>query len=162
MIERILTIGAYGFDASSFAGALRAAGVDLFIDIRARRGMRGAAYSFANAARLQAALAEAGIRYAHARELAPSAAVRGAQYAADAAAKIAKLERLRLSAPFIQAYSAEVLAGLDPREFLRARCNGARRPVLFCVEREPEACHRSLVARRLGAVLRVPVEDLRP
>lgn len=162
MIERILTIGAYGFDAASFAGALRSARVDLFIDIRARRGVRGAEYSFGNAARLQAALARAGIRYVHAKNLAPSAKAREAQYAVDAAAKVAKRQRSRLSGPFVEAYSAEVLSGLDPHAFLATHCNGAKRPVLFCVEREPEACHRSLLARKLGTALGVPVEDLRP
>jgi hypothetical protein len=33
---------------------------------------------------------------------------------------------------------------------------------LLCVERDPEACHRSLVADRLRADLDLPVTDLRP
>ena len=33
---------------------------------------------------------------------------------------------------------------------------------LFCVERDPEACHRSLVAARLRAEHGMPVTDLRP
>ena len=66
MIERVLTIGAYGFNERTFVEALKAAGADLFIDIRARRGMRGSAYAFANATRLQASLEAAGIKYTHA------------------------------------------------------------------------------------------------
>jgi hypothetical protein len=33
---------------------------------------------------------------------------------------------------------------------------------LFCVERDPEACHRSLVAERLEAEHGLAVEHLRP
>jgi transposase InsO family protein len=33
---------------------------------------------------------------------------------------------------------------------------------LLCVERDPEACHRSLVAQRLRAEHDLPVRDLRP
>jgi uncharacterized protein (DUF488 family) len=33
---------------------------------------------------------------------------------------------------------------------------------LFCVERDPEACHRSLIADRLLAEQGLPVVDLRP
>jgi len=89
MIEKVLTVGAYGFTADSFVKALRCAHVDLFLDIRARRGMRGSAYAFANASRLEAALGAAGIRYVAAKEVAPTEAVRDAQRSADEQAGIA-------------------------------------------------------------------------
>ena len=60
-------------------------GVDTFCDLRARRGVRGREYAFANSQRLQARLAELGIRYVHRLDLAPSAATRSQQHAADAA-----------------------------------------------------------------------------
>ena len=47
-LERVVTIGAYGFSADRFFAALREAGVDTFLDIRQRRGVRGAEYAFAN------------------------------------------------------------------------------------------------------------------
>ena len=47
-----VTIGVYGFDESSFFQTLQNAGVDTFCDLRARRGVRGAAYAFANGERL--------------------------------------------------------------------------------------------------------------
>lgn len=162
MIEKLFTIGAYGFSAESFVEALRRAGVDLFIDIRARRGMRGSAYAFANAARLESALATAGIRYTHAKELSPSESVRDAQRAADADAGIAKRDRSRLNEAFVSAYRDQCLVGFDSHRFVDKYCNGARRPVLFCVEREPAACHRSLLADRLVADLGIPVENLKP
>jgi len=162
MIEKIVTIGAYGFDGISFIKALQSAEVDLFVDIRARRGMRGSAYAFANALRLQAALASAGIRYTHAIELAPNEVVRDAQRSADADAGVAKRVRSRLSDTFISAYGEQCLSGFDSRRFVETYCHGARRPALFCVEREPIACHRSLVAEKLVNDLGIPLENLRP
>jgi hypothetical protein len=37
-----------------------------------------------------------------------------------------------------------------------------QRPILFCVERTPQACHRGLVAARLAALTGVPVTHLTP
>lgn len=162
MIEQLLTIGAYGFDERSFVNALLAARVDLFIDIRARRGVRGSTYAFANAARLRASLEAAGIKYTHAKELAPSEEVRDVQRQADAALGTAKRDRTRLGDAFIQAYESRCLCSFQPTTFTDKYVNGAKRPVLFCVEREPEACHRSLVATRLAHALAVPVINLRP
>lgn len=162
MIERLFTIGAYGFTGEAFADALRRAGVDGFIDVRARRGVRGSEYAFANAKRLQKSLADAGIAYAHAKELAPTDAIRQAQFKADAAAKIAKRDRTRLGDAFVSAYRQQFLASFDARAFIAAHAPGARRACLFCVEREPGACHRSLLADRLGADLGIPVEHLSP
>lgn len=39
---------------------------------------------------------------------------------------------------------------------------GDSRATLLCVERDPEACHRSLVAARLRDEFGFEVEDLRP
>jgi uncharacterized protein (DUF488 family) len=58
---RVATIGVYGFTADSFLRTLREAGVALVVDVRQRRGVRGAEYAWANAQRLQAALAGAAI-----------------------------------------------------------------------------------------------------
>lgn len=92
-LEWVVTIGVYGFKSESFVAALQSAGVDLFVDIRARRGIRGSEYAFANALRLEAALAAAGIRYMHAKELAPSETVRDFQRAADVESGVAKRDR---------------------------------------------------------------------
>lgn len=162
MIEQVLTIGAYGFSEETFHQALHSAGVDLFIDIRARRGMRGSVFAFANATRLTAALDAAGIRYVHAKELAPTEAVRDAQRRADAAAGVTKRERTRLGEAFVSAYRRGCLARFDPRAFASSYIRDSRRPVLFCVEREPDACHRSLVAPELATALGVPVVNLGP
>ena len=46
MIE-IVTIGVYGVDEAGFFAALQAASVDIFCDLRARRGLRGVDYVYA-------------------------------------------------------------------------------------------------------------------
>ena len=66
---RVVTIGVYEFDLPSFLAALRAHDVGLLVDVRQRRGVRGARYAGANSRRLQQALAEAGIAYSHHREM---------------------------------------------------------------------------------------------
>ena len=160
MNPRVITIGVYGFSEEGFFGALRGAGVDTFCDIRARRGLRGGLYAFANSARLQKRLAEIGIRYLHLKELAPSAEVREAQDKADKASRVAKRKRAALSPVFIEAYKRERLLGYDSPAFLERVGPEARVVALFCVEGQPEACHRSLVAEKLAEELGLEVEHV--
>jgi uncharacterized protein (DUF488 family) len=162
MTPRIVTIGAYGWDEEAFFGALVRAGVDLFCDLRARRGVRGSTYAFANSERLRARLAGLGIRYLHRRELAPSEETRSAQTAADRAAKVAKRQRAVLSPAFLEAYRRERLEEFDSAAFLAGLGPEVRVVALFCVEREPAACHRSLLAARLAADLGLEVVHLTP
>jgi hypothetical protein len=162
MAPRLVTIGAYGWDEEGFFRALVGAEVDFFCDLRARRGVRGSIYAFANSERLQAGLAGLGIRYLHCKELAPSAETRSAQYAADRAAGIAKRQRAVLGQAFIDAYRRERLEGFDSAAFVAGLGPEARVAALFCVEREPAACHRSLLAARLAADLGVEVVHLLP
>ena len=162
MKPKIITIGVYGFDAESFFAALQEANVDTFCDIRSRRGVRGAAYAFANSKRLQARLAELGIRYLHCKALAPTKAVRDKQAEADKADKVAKRERTTLGAAFIEAYHAECLAHFESQRLLDALASDAQVIALFCVEREPAACHRSLIADKLVKELGLEVEDIVP
>lgn len=153
MVPRIATIGVYGFTAESFLATLLEHGVTELWDIRQRRGVRGSEYAWANAQRLQNALAEAGIAYRHLPELAPTTELRGVQYAEDAAHGVGKRDRQELSPAFAERYRSEILARAEMPE-PPARGLAA----LFCVERDPEACHRSLVA----AATRADVVDLRP
>lgn len=159
-LPSLVTIGVYGSDEASFFAVLQQAGVDTFVDIRARRGVRGAAYAFANSQRLQGRLAELGIRYVHRLDLAPSHKIRSLQDAADTAGGTAKRQRAVLDSAFATAYRQERLAGFDSRQFLDDLGADARVIALFCVEREPAACHRSLVAERLHHDLGLPVQHL--
>lgn len=159
-LRRIATIGVYGFSAESFFAALGADGVGLFCDLRARRGVRGREYAFANARRLEASLAGLAISYRHFPELAPSDEIRALQYAADAVAGVGRRDRDELSAAFVAAYRQQ-LATPAARAALEAIRCAAAVPVLHCVERLPSACHRSLVAAELAAG-GVPVVNILP
>ncbi len=159
---RIVTIGVYGFDEESFFSALTEAGVDTFCDVRRRRGLRGSTYAFANSRRLQERLASMGIRYIHLKNLAPSQAVRDLQKQDDHRKGIGKRDRAALGPAFVQAYKAECLKDFSARRFLDSVGPDAHVVALFCVEREPEACHRSLVAERLAEELKVVPEHIKP
>ena len=162
MSPKIVTIGVYGFDETSFFEALRKAKVDTFCDIRNRRGVRGSTYAFANSLRLQARLAELGIRYLYRKDLAPTKAVRDRQAAADKATKTTKRKRTTLGEAFITAYHTECLTGFVPDSLLADLEEDAGVVALFCVEKDPEACHRSLVADKLAKELKLEVEDIVP
>jgi uncharacterized protein (DUF488 family) len=154
LLPRIITIGVYGRSEAEFFNALQEAQVDLFCDIRRRRGVRGSEYAFVNSQRLQARLVELGIQYLHVKELAPSDAMRHVQEDVDRASKVARRKRTHLDSTFIEAYQKSVLDHFSPQEFLANLPSNARTIALFCVERAPEACHRSLVANafaQLGA-----------
>ena len=159
---KIVTIGVYGFDESSFFDALCKASVDTFCDIRSRRGVRGATYAFANSKQLQARLAELGIRYLHRKDLGPTQVVREKQAAADKATKTAKRKRTELGEAFIEAYRTECLAVFEPQSLIDELESDARVVALFCVETAPEACHRSLVADKLAKTFDLEVEDILP
>jgi hypothetical protein len=157
-----VTIGVYGSDESGFFEALHKAGVDTFCDIRWRRGVRGSEYAFVNSARLQRRLAEMGIRYLHLRHLAPGPEVRKRQAEADKVERTAKRKRTTLGPLFIEAYRAECLAGFDARKLLEELGPEAKTVAFFCVEGEPAACHRSLLAERLEGDLGVSFVHLLP
>ena len=162
MKPKVVTIGVYGFDEASFFGALRDANVDTFCDIRYRRGLRGTTYAFANSRRLQERLAELGIHYIHRKDLAPTKTVRDKQVKADKATKTAKRKRTALGNTFIAAYHTECLAKFDPHSLLKNLEANAQVVALFCVERNPEACHRSLVADRLATMFKLELEHIVP
>ena len=161
-MNSIITIGAIGFTAETFFQALLEARVDTFVDIRRRRAVRGRDYAFANSQRLQARLAELGIHYLHRLDLAPPDAARERQAAADKTAGIARRKRTELSPAFIEVYERDVLAHFDPQSLLDDLPDGAATVALMCVEREPAACHRSLLAERLRHELGVEVIHLAP
>lgn len=154
------TIGVYGLDRESFLAALTGAGVGLLLDVRQRRGVRGSEYAWANAQRLQAALEEAGIRYAHLKELAPTTEMRELQYREDERKGEGKRSRSVLAPAYVERYTEEVLGQVDLEPIVRFI--GKSRAVLLCVERDHEACHRSLVAERLRDEFGFEVEHLRP
>ncbi|MCE7003183.1 DUF488 domain-containing protein [Kibdelosporangium philippinense] len=160
-MRRIATIGVYGFTAEAFVERLTGGGVGLLLDLRQRRGVRGREYSWANSARLQHTLAEAGIGYRHVKELAPTTELRHLQYREDDRQGVGKRNRIALAPGYVEGYTDEILDPFDLRGLV-AELPVDAATALFCVERDPEACHRSLVAIRLRIEHGLSVTDLRP
>ncbi len=158
---RVVTVGVYGFTAGTFVEELTGQGVGLLLDLRQRRGVRGSDYSWANSERLQRELAAADIGYRHVKELAPTTELRQLQYREDDRQGVGKRNRIALAPEYAERYTREVLDPFDLGALVAELPNDAA-TALLCVERDPEACHRSLVAARLRAEHGLPVTDLRP
>lgn len=157
----LATIGVYGFTAQTFITALREADVSLVLDVRQRRGVRGSEYAWANSRRLQAALAEAGIAYSHHRELAPTTELRHLQYREDARVGVGKRSRVELAPEYRERFAREILDRADLGAVVEEMPAGEV-SALLCVERDPGACHRSMVAERLAAEHEVLVTHILP
>jgi uncharacterized protein (DUF488 family) len=156
----IATIGVYDFDQEGFLRTLRGAGVDVLVDVRQRRGVRGSEYAWANSRRLQEALAGAGIDYLHMKEIAPTTEMREAQYREDARRGEGKRSRTALAPEFRRLYTEQILDPADLTPLIELARD--RHPALLCVERDAEACHRSLIAGRLRQEAKVSVHNLEP
>ena len=175
-LETIFTIGVYGSTEESFFAALVENEIELFIDIRARRGLRGAKYKYANSNYLQAELEKLGIAYAHLRELAPSKEIRNLQQQVDHENRTAKRQRTTLSDEYIKAFQRDILKTCEretedkfnattslakAKQLARIPCDQAvYRIALFCVEQHAEACHRSLVANEWKRQRDVKIEHI--
>lgn len=159
--RRAATVGVYGFTLERFLDALGQAGVRRILDVRQRRGVRGSQYAWANSLRLQAGLAGAGIAYEHHPELAPTTELREVQYREDARQGVGKRSRVELAGEYRAGYTTEILDRVDLGELLgdlpEQEVFG-----LLCVERDPEACHRSIIAERLSAEHGVAFTHIRP
>ena len=157
----LATIGVYGWTLDEFLAALHDADIALVVDVRQRRGVRGREYSWANARRLQASLAEAGIAYSHHKELAPTTELRQLQYREDDRLRVGKRSRVALASEYVDRYVHEILDPLDLTALIHEfPADGT--PALFCLERDPQACHRSLVADRLADEFGFAVVHLLP
>ena len=150
MIMEFFTIGVYNSTEIEFFNKLTENKIDTFCDIRQRRGVRGAKYSFVNSNKLQNKLNALNIKYKHILELAPTKEIRELQKEADSKKKELKRERLQLGQVFKIEYESRILKEFDFKYFLQQLEKiGANRIVLFCVEENPHACHRVLVTNEL-------------
>jgi uncharacterized protein (DUF488 family) len=156
-----VTIGVYDWTIETWLEALRSVGVQRLLDLRQRRGVRGPVYAWANSKRLQAALGEAGVEYEHLPELAPTTELRHLQYEDDARQKVGKRSRERLADEYVSRFVAERLNQVDLKPIVESFPRGGA-VALLCVERDPEACHRSLVAERMSEEFGLSLEHLRP
>ena len=160
-VRTVATIGVYGWTLEAFLDALHAANVRVVLDVRQRRGVRGSEYSWANSQRLQTALADAGIEYRHHKELAPTTELRQLQYREDDRLGVGKRSRVELAPEYRERYLREILGRVDLAAVATELPTGAA-SALLCVERDPEACHRSLIAERLAGEFGASVIHLRP
>jgi uncharacterized protein (DUF488 family) len=127
---RIFTIGYEGATVGEFVAALQKAGVGRVIDVRALPNSRRPGFSKTP---LRNALAEVGIDYVHLRALGTPAEGR----TAARAGRIADLARI---------YAGQLELPEAIAEGARMLDLATERPsALLCYEREPAACHRSLL-----------------
>lgn len=128
MTMRIFTIGYEGATQAELIAALRAAGVELVIDVRAVPMSRKPGFS-KNV--LAAGLGEAGIGYVHLKALGTPPAGREAARKGD----LATFERIyaaQLDTPEAGAEAAQMMALAEEKP-----------SALLCFERDPAQCHRT-------------------
>jgi uncharacterized protein YeaO (DUF488 family) len=99
--------------------------------------------------------------YEHHPELAPTTELRRLQYAEDARRGVGKRSRRQLAAEYTHRYTTEILDRADLAPIVSALPSEGT-AALLCVERDPEACHRSLIAQRLAARHQVAIGHLLP
>jgi uncharacterized protein (DUF488 family) len=158
---KIYTIGVYGSTEQQFFNKLVDNKIDTFCDIRQRRGVRGSEYAFVNSNRLQAKLAELEIKYGYILELAPTTEIREKQWIEDEKNKEQKKTRTHLGCVFASEYKKQIIDKFDFDSFIEKLDEiGTNRIVLFCVESNAEACHRSLVSEELHKRYKYEVIDL--
>lgn len=144
------TIGVYNSTEQEFFDKLTQNNIDTFCDIRQRRGVRGSKYAFVNSNRLQEKLNLLGIKYGYVQNLAPTTEIRELQKKTDHEKGELKSERQVLGNIFVTEYKNEILNNFNFEYFFENLENAAaNRIALFCVEENPSACHRSLVADKL-------------
>lgn len=133
---RIFTIGYEGAVMPEFIAALKKAGVERVIDVRALPLSRRPGFSKSP---LRAALEESGIEYVHLKALGTPAEGR----AAARSGRHADLERIyagQLELPEAMMQSAQMV------ELAREKPSA-----LLCMEREPEHCHRTLLLKAVAS-----------
>lgn len=157
----IYTIGVYNSTEESYFNKLIENSIDLFLDVRQRRGVRGAQYKYVNSNYLQAKLNEIGVSYEYIKELAPTKEIRQMQKDADIINGETKKQRTTLGSVFASEYKKQILDKYDVNGLAERLINsGAKNIVLFCVEEHAEACHRSLVASKLAEILNSNITNL--
>jgi uncharacterized protein (DUF488 family) len=130
----VFTIGYEGTDIDRFAQTLKAVGVEALADVRAVALSRKKGFS---KTALGARLTQEGIEYIHLKEL-------GDPKPGREAARAGRHEQFR------KIYSEHLSTGdaqtalSDLQSLVRARVT-----CLLCFEREPNVCHRSIIAQQI-------------
>ena len=145
-MPRIFTIGYEQATQAQVIGALKAAGVELVIDVRAVAASRRAGFSKGV---LAASLKDEGLDYLHLKAL-------GTPKAGREAARAGRTEEMHR---IFEAHLAEPEAALalaDAGELAEARPSA-----LLCYEADPAQCHRRILTDRLARERGFAVSDLR-
>jgi uncharacterized protein (DUF488 family) len=142
---QLATIGYEGDAQADVIARLKAAGVEVLVDVRAVASSRRAGFS---KSLLAASLAEAGVDYVHLRDLGTPKPGR------DAARKgrIAEMRAIfedHLAEPAAQLQLAKAI------EIVRER-----RAALLCYEADAAGCHRTIIAERIREALDCEVVNL--
>lgn len=157
----IYTIGVYNSSENDFFKKLIDNKIDTFIDVRQRRGVRGAKYSFVNSLKLQEKLSKLNIKYIHQLDLAPSIEVRDLQKKADFQKKEFKKDREELDTTFKNAFENLILSKFDSKSFFQnLQMQNSSNIVLFCVEENANACHRSIIAKKIATEFNLKIYNL--
>lgn len=137
--DPLFTIGYEGLAQQDVLDALKGAGIELLVDVRAVSASRRPGFS-KNA--LKSGVAAQGIDYLHLRDLGTPASGR----LAVRQGRFADMRRI------FEAHLTTPEAGHD-FELLRGLVRD-RRCCLLCYERQPHHCHRTILAERLGLPVR--------
>lgn len=142
---KLATIGYEAATLPDVIQSLKAAGVEVVIDVRAVAASRRAGFS---KTLLANSLAAAGVDYVHLRQLGTPKPGREAARKGDIAA--------------MTAIFADHMAEPGPQlELARAREIAAeRKAALLCYEADHEGCHRSILARQMCDALGCEIENL--
>jgi uncharacterized protein (DUF488 family) len=144
----LATIGYENATVPRFLDALKEAGVELLVDVRAVASSRRPGFA---KTKLAENAGSVGIGYLHLRGLGTPAEGR-------AAARAGRHEEMR--AIFME--HMETSDAQDELERLAELVRSGRRVCLLCLEADPTHCHRSMVAEALQALVPVKVQNLAP
>jgi uncharacterized protein (DUF488 family) len=142
---KLATIGYEAATQDAVIGKLRAAGVEVLIDVRAIAASRRAGFS---KTLLAASLNEAGIEYVHLRQL-------GTPKPGRDAARKGRVNEMRA---IFEDHMAEPAAQLDLAKAMEIARE--KKAALLCYEAEACGCHRAIVADRICEALHCEVENL--
>lgn len=144
-MQTLCTIGYEGASLHDFVATLQVAGVEHLLDVREVAQSRRKGFS-KNA--LAGALAEVGIGYTHLRQLGDPKAGREAARRGDIEEFLSIFEsHLELPETKVALQTAAEICQSEPS-------------VLLCFERNPQLCHRTLVAKRLTNLCSLSVRHL--
>jgi uncharacterized protein (DUF488 family) len=144
-MKTLSTIGYEGKTLDEFIGELKAAGVELIVDVRAVAASRRPGFS---KTALGNALRENGIDYRHYRALGTPAAGREAARKGRTA-EMRAIYAVQLETPEAELAMEQVLGEA-----------GERHAALLCYEREAAGCHRSMLVERMLERAEFAVKDI--